>query len=94
MSRKIIVLALASIGTAIAAAPAPATVLPPGGATMSANGAIVHPVVSECYLKKFCAKWVTTPGGHYCRERTEKKVCGPPLNPTKKPQPPRRAPSA
>jgi hypothetical protein len=58
---------------------------------MAANGAIVHPVVSECYWNKVCAKWVTTPGGHYCREWTEKKVCGPPLNPTKKPpaMPPR-----
>jgi hypothetical protein len=46
------------------------------------GGDVRHSIVSECYLTKVCAQWG---GGHICKEWTQKKVCGPPVNGSKAP---------
>jgi hypothetical protein len=52
--------------------------------TQKADGLLLS-IVSECYWKKVCAKWVSTGWGHSCLRWTQKKVCRPPLDGAKAP---------
>jgi len=79
--------ALAAIGAGCIALPAGATPFAASASTAQARDNLAesmqHRVVSACYKKKVCVKWVThTSGGyssHYCGEYAMKTVCDPDL---------------
>jgi len=81
-----VTLAIAAIATMGVGAAAQAI---PGGKGLSSaqiieldGGGNRHLIVAECYLKNVCSKWG---GGHICKEWTQKKVCGPPIDGSKAP---------
>jgi hypothetical protein len=80
--------ALAAIGAACIALPASASPFAASGSTAHARDNLAesmqHCVVSACYKKKVCVKWVTHTSdsgysSHYCGEYAMKTVCDPDL---------------